>query len=97
MKKSELKQLIREAIEAEMNRKNSSIDVVKNTINNKYGITTVIDKTEKFIVFPEHQNIPDGVTDDLIKLAPNTKVYNGGKSLTLKDGKAVHRRAIEFL
>jgi hypothetical protein len=91
MKKSELKQLIREAIEAEMNRKNSSIDVVKNIINNEFskklGINVEVDKTKKFILFPKGQeNIPEEVMDVVIKFAPNTKI------LTV-DG----RRAIEFL
>jgi hypothetical protein len=87
MKKSELKQLIREAIIAEM--RNSSIDVVKNIINNEFrklGINVEVDKTKKFILFPKGQNIPDEVMDVVIKFAPNTEI------LTIDD-----RRAIKFL
>ena len=93
MKKEQLKQLIREAIIAE---RNSSIDVVKNIIKNKFGIDTEIDETGKFIVFPEHQNIPSKVIDAVIEFAPDTKIHNGIKSLTLKDGTIVNRRVIEF-
>ena len=93
MKKSELKQLIREAIIAEMN---SSIGVVANIINNEFGINVEVDG--KFILFPKGQNIPGEVFGVVGKFAPDTKAYIKIDQLKLPDGKVVpiNRHVIEF-
>ena len=97
MKKSELKQLIREAIKAEM--ENSSIDVVKNIINNEFGINAEVDETKKFILFPKGQDIPSEVLRTVSIFAPNTKTSIKVDQMELPDGKVVpiNRRVIEFL
>jgi hypothetical protein len=97
MKKSELKQLIREAIIAEM--RNSSIGVVKNIIKNEFGIDTEIDKTGKFILFPKGQDVSAEVMKVVSIFAPNTKTSIKVDQMELPDGKVVpiNRRVIEFL
>jgi hypothetical protein len=94
MKKSELKQLIREAIIAEMG--NSSIGVVANIINNEFGINVEVDG--KFILFPKGQNIPGEVFGVVGKFAPDTKTYIKVDQLELPNGKIVpiNRHVIEF-
>ena len=96
MKRSELKQLIREAIKAEM--ENSSIEVVKNIINNEFDVNAEVDETGKFILFPKGQEIPGKVFGVVSQFAPNTKTYIKVDQMELPNGKIVpiNRRVIEF-